>query len=190
MSREAKPPKDVFVVSLLKYWCRNHEEKVGELVAGLLSNRQPNTSPNKRKRGGARGGGGGGAANGPQLSPDQVLGHLDHLRVHSGNSYPLYALDSVQKALQQVQSSCTDPQRKVFSELFALAETEEVESKSTKTGKKTANNSTSRGKTNTRGNRPPYKEPITSEESSEVNILSISISYKFVCYFINLCLYS
>ncbi|XP_034230084.1 integrator complex subunit 3 [Thrips palmi] len=167
MSREAKPPKDVFVVSLLKHWCRNHEEKVGELVAGLLSNRQPNTSPNKRKRGGARGGGGGGAASGPQLSPDQVLGHLDHLRVHSGSSYPLYALDSVQKALQQVQSSCTDSQRKVFSELFALAETEEVESKSTKTGKKTANNSSSRGKTNTRGNRPPYKEPITSEESSE-----------------------
>ncbi|KAE8739628.1 hypothetical protein FOCC_FOCC014893 [Frankliniella occidentalis] len=168
MSREVKAPKDVFVVSLLKHWCRNHEEKVGELVAGLLSNRQPNTSPNKRKRGGARGGGGGAAASGPQLSPDQVLGHLDHLRANSGNSYPLYALDSVQKALQQVQSSCTDSQRKVFSELFALAETEEVESKSTKTGKKTANNSsTSRGKTNTRGNRPPYKEPITSEESSE-----------------------
>ncbi|KAJ1521963.1 hypothetical protein ONE63_002294 [Megalurothrips usitatus] len=167
MSREVKPPKDVFVVTLLKYWCRNHEDKVGELVAGLLNNRQPNTSPNKRKRGGARGGGGAAAANGPQLSPDQVLGHLDHLRMNSGNSYPLYALDSVQKALQNVQNSCSDSQRKVFSELFALAETEEPETKSTKTGKKTANNSTGRGKTNTRGNRPPYKEPITSEDSSE-----------------------
>lgn len=168
MSREVRAPKDVFVVSLLKHWCRNHEEKVGELVAGLLSNRQPNTSPNKRKRGGARGGGGGGAASGPQINQDQVLGHLDHLRANSGNSYPLYALDSVQKALQQVQSSCTETQRKNFSELFALAETEEVESKTSKSSKKTANNSsTSRGKTNTRGNRPPYKEPITSEESSE-----------------------
>lgn len=41
---------DTFVVSTLMYWCQDYEDKVGDLVAVLLSTRYPGTSPNKRKR--------------------------------------------------------------------------------------------------------------------------------------------
>lgn len=137
LSREVRPPQDVFVVSTLKYWCQEHEEKLGELMASLLSSRYPNISPNKRKRGGGGGVGGGGsggvnraglgAGAGPP-SAEQVLGHLDQLRqCCRQNNFHLYSLDSMQRALQQAQNLCTDVQRKKFSDLFALAEVDEVE---------------------------------------------------------------
>ena len=167
MSREVRTSKDVLVVSLLKHWCRNHEEKVGELVAGLLSSRQPHTSPNKRKRGGNRATSGAATSG---VNPERVLAHLDQLRINSGNSYPLYALDSVQRALQQVQVNCTEAQKKTFSELFALAgEETEVDTRKNKKGSNSLSLSTSRGKTNTRGSRPPYKDCLlyTSDAADE-----------------------
>jgi integrator complex subunit 3 len=42
--------EDTFVVSTLKNWCFDYEDKVGDLVSVLLSTRYPGTSPNKRKR--------------------------------------------------------------------------------------------------------------------------------------------
>lgn len=42
--------EDTSVVSTLMYWCQDYEDKVGDLVAALLSTRYPGTSPNKRKR--------------------------------------------------------------------------------------------------------------------------------------------
>ncbi|XP_069697263.1 integrator complex subunit 3 isoform X2 [Periplaneta americana] len=128
LSREVRPPQDVFVVSALKYWCQEHEGKLGELMASLLSSRYPNTSPNKRKRGG---GGANRASSGAGAGPpsaEQVLGHLDQLRqCCRQNDFHFYSLDSMQRALQQAQSLCTDVQRKKFSDLFALAEVDEVE---------------------------------------------------------------
>lgn len=43
---------DTAVVSTLMYWCQDYEDKVGDLVSGLLIARYPGTSPNKRKRSG------------------------------------------------------------------------------------------------------------------------------------------
>jgi len=97
-------------------------------MASLLSSRYPNTSPNKRKRGG---GGANRASLGAGAGPpsaEQVLGHLDQLRqCCRQNNFHLYSFDSMQRALQQAQSLCTDVQRKKFSDLFALAEVDEVE---------------------------------------------------------------
>nr|CAD7440037.1 unnamed protein product [Timema bartmani] len=45
LSREVRPPGDVFVLSTLKYWCREHEEKLGELISALLSSRLPQHIP-------------------------------------------------------------------------------------------------------------------------------------------------
>ncbi|XP_021933684.1 integrator complex subunit 3 isoform X2 [Zootermopsis nevadensis] len=183
LSREVRPPQDVFVVSTLKYWCQEHEEKLGELMANLLSSRYPNTSPNKRKRGGGGANRAGlGAGAGPP-SAEQVLGHLDQLRqCCRQNNFHLYSLDSMQRALQQAQSLCTDIQRKKFSDLFALAEVDEVEAATPKPsggskvsaagrGRKGVSSNSSSGGTKgatTSKSRAATKEVSdSSEESSE-----------------------
>ena len=51
LSRTISSPQDKFVVSILKYWAAEHEDKFAELVGSLLNSRYPGTSPNKRKRG-------------------------------------------------------------------------------------------------------------------------------------------
>lgn len=186
LSREVRPPQDVFVVSTLRYWCQEHEEKLGELVANLLSSRYPNTSPNKRKRGGGGANRAGlGAGAGPP-SAEQVLGHLDQLRqCCRQNNFHLYSLDSMQRALQQAQSLCTDVQRKKFSDLFALAEVDEVETTTPKAsggGKVSASGRGRKGVSSNSGtgagnkgaaaskSRAATKEASeSSEESSEVS---------------------
>lgn len=176
----------MFVVSTLKYWCQEHEEKLGELMASLLSSRYPNTSPNKRKRGGGGANRAGlGAGAGPP-SAEQVLGHLDQLRqCCRQNNFHLYNLDSMQRALQQAQSLCTDIQRKKFSDLFALAEVDEVEAATPKPSggnkvsaagrgrKGVSSNSSSgggsKGTTASKSRAATKEVSESSEESSEVS---------------------
>ncbi|PSN45263.1 Integrator complex subunit 3 [Blattella germanica] len=181
LSREVRPPQDVFVVSTLKYWCQEHEEKLGELMASLLSSRYPNTSPNKRKRGGGAANRGGSSASAGPPTAEQVLGHLDHLRQFCRqNNFHFYSLDSMQRALQQAQNLCTDVQRKKFSDLFALAEVDEVEtvapkpssgSKGSSGGRgRKAGSSNSTSKAAASKSRAATKEVSeSSEESSEVS---------------------
>ncbi|XP_008559612.1 integrator complex subunit 3 isoform X2 [Microplitis demolitor] len=114
---------DTFVVAALRYWCRDYEDKLGELLANLLSTRYPATSPNKRKRAGAK-------QNQQQSGPptgEQVLGHLDQLRQHCRASadLQLYQTEGMQKALQQAQAASSDSLRKSYGDLFALAEVNE-----------------------------------------------------------------
>ncbi|XP_043495860.1 integrator complex subunit 3 isoform X4 [Polistes fuscatus] len=113
---------DLFVVTALRYWCRDYEDKLGELLANLLSTRYPATSPNKRKRSGAK--------NHQQSGPptgEQVLGHLDYLRQNctSSTELQLYHTELMQRALQQAQAAGTDSLRKNYGDLFALAEVNE-----------------------------------------------------------------
>lgn len=51
LSKSVSSSQDKFVVSILKYWAAEHEDKFAELVGSLLNSRYPGTSPNKRKRG-------------------------------------------------------------------------------------------------------------------------------------------
>lgn len=163
LTREAKP-RDYFVVSLLKYWTQDYEEKLADLIAGLL-NKHSCTSPNKRKRGGSAGGAG--KALGPP-SMEQVLSHLDQLRQFSRQSPHFFLLDSMQRALQQVQATCTDAQKKRFSDLLALAE--ELSPRGSGTGGRGTRKAASSAKT-PRGR--PAKEIIsdTTEDSSEVSMI-------------------
>uniref|UniRef100_A0A069DZP7 SOSS complex subunit A homolog n=3 Tax=Triatominae TaxID=70999 RepID=A0A069DZP7_9HEMI len=153
LSRDVGPNCDLFVVSVLLAWCREHEDILAELIAALLSSRCPAVaSPNKRKRAGTR------ASAAP--SAERILGHLDRLRTGTRH---LYKLDVMQKALQQAQSACSDSQKSQFSNLFALVEVDEGGS--------------GRGKGSGRGRRPANsvakrkiaKDIIsdTSDESSE-----------------------
>ncbi|XP_063229755.1 integrator complex subunit 3 isoform X2 [Bacillus rossius redtenbacheri] len=162
LSREVRPPNDIFVLSTLQHWCREHQEKLGELIAALLTSRYPNTFPNKRKRG--SGGGQKVAANTGPPTAEQVLGHLDQLRQGCRqNQSHLYSLDSMQRALQQAQSSCSDAQRKRFSDLFALAEAEEVEAVVKKSPGRGGAGRKAKGK----GRAAPKEASDSSDESSE-----------------------
>ncbi|XP_047121442.1 integrator complex subunit 3 isoform X1 [Schistocerca piceifrons] len=129
LSREVRGG-DMFVVSALRCWCREHEELLCRLVAQLLTPvGGTNSSPGKRKRGGGNQQPGGKPSPSSGTPPvEQVLGHLDHLRQScKQNGCRLYGSEVVQRALLQAQSQCSDPQRKRFSDLFALAEVEELE---------------------------------------------------------------
>lgn len=156
-SRDIRDKCDPFLFTMIKYWCENDLDKLGELISSLLSTRYPATSPNKRKRNKSL------SATVP--SADQVLGHLDLLRVNceKNDGLGLYSLDSMQKALVVAQNNSTDSQKKIFNELFSLTEEEDT--------------STSKSRNQGRGRKPTNKlkraareVSDTSEESSEVSV--------------------
>ncbi|KRT78830.1 hypothetical protein AMK59_7723 [Oryctes borbonicus] len=155
-SRDIRDKCDPFLFTMVKYWCENNLDKLGELISSLLSTRYPATSPNKRKRNKSL------SATVP--SADQVLGHLDLLRINceKNDGLGLYSLDSMQKALVIAQNNSTDSQKKHFNELFSLTEEED--------------SGTSKSRNPGRGRKPTNKWPLKrptnagllySEESSE-----------------------
>lgn len=89
LCREAGPG-DMFVVSALHCWCKDHEDRLAELVAALLCSVCPPPSPNKRKRNKASG----------NPSAETLLAHLDSLRP---GCRQLYKLDCMQRALHNAQ---------------------------------------------------------------------------------------
>ncbi|GBP60192.1 Integrator complex subunit 3 homolog [Eumeta japonica] len=115
--------EDTFVMSTLMYWCQDYEDKVGDLVAVLLSTRYPGTSPNKRKRPGKH-------SISPNAPPsaELVLGHLEQLRVGcvEQDDMSIFNMECMQKALQQAQSNSSDNLRRQYSDLFALAWEDEL----------------------------------------------------------------
>lgn len=121
-SRDICDNGDLFIFTVIKYWCDEYIDKVAELISSLLSTRYPSTSPNKRKR-----------TTGNKVlsttvpSADQVLGHLEKLRIicEKHDCMAIYTLDSMQRALSVAQNNSNDSQRKQFGELFALMEEEE-----------------------------------------------------------------
>lgn len=165
---------DMFVISVLKYWCQDYMDKLGDLISSLLSTRHPATSPNKRKRSGGKGASA--SSSGSQGAPtsEQVLGHLESLRRVSNkqnNCISLYNLESMQKALQQAHSSSSESQRKQFNELFALAEEEEERQSGAGRGRggRGGRKPTQTKAQSKRTVSAPLRDPSdTSEDSSEV----------------------
>lgn len=113
---------DLFVISILRYWCKDYEDKLGELLATLLSSRYPMSSFSKRKRSTVKHN----QSSGPPTG-EQILGHLDQLRQHCKftSEFRIYQSEGIQKALQQAQAASSDSLRKSFGDLFALAEVNE-----------------------------------------------------------------
>merc|ERR1712121_618140 len=71
---------------------------------------------------------------------EMTLNHLDNLR-QTCKQYDLFNLRAIQQALQTVRSFCTDSQKKKFSDLFALADSEsEDESNNHKPNKQSSKN--------------------------------------------------
>lgn len=166
-SRDIRDRGDVLVFTLIKYWCENCMDKVGELISSLLSTRYPSTSPNKRKRSNNK------SLSATVPSADQVLGHLEQIRskCEKQDGLGLYNLEAMQKALQVAQNNSTDSQKKQFSELFALTEEEET--------------SSSKGRSQGRGRKPAGKtaNKRTTREVSESSEESSEVSYFYISNF-------
>lgn len=162
-SRDICDHGDLFVFTIIKYWCDEYIDKVAELISSLLSTRYPSTSPNKRKRSSTSK-----TLSATVPSADQVLGHLEKLRIicEKHDCMAIYTLDSMQRALSIAHNNSNDGQRKQFNELFALMEEEEEVSSTKRSqgrGRKPANK-------NTVSKRQTVREiSDTSEESSEVS---------------------
>jgi hypothetical protein len=112
-------------------------------------------------------------------SAERILAHLDRAR---NGCKPMFKVDSMQRVLQIAQAACTDTQRSLYRNLFALLEDEEppvtsgknAPSTSKGRGRKTASSSTSNNyssKHRNASNRTSLKElSDTSESSSEVRV--------------------
>ncbi|CAG9861044.1 unnamed protein product [Phyllotreta striolata] len=160
-SRDICDNGDLFVFTIIKYWCDEYIDKVAELISSLLSTRYPSTSPNKRKR----------SATSKTLSTtvpsaDQVLGHLEKLRIicEKHDCMAIYTLDSMQRALSIAHNNSNDSQRKQFSELFGLMEEEEEVSSTKRSqgrGRKPANKNTVASR------REILRVPILPSDSSD-----------------------
>ncbi|CAI9735301.1 Hypothetical predicted protein [Octopus vulgaris] len=111
MCREYKK-QDLFTVSVMKNWAHEYEDRLAELLYNLLA--KSNSTPKKRQRNNS-------AKRDNMPTPDQVLAHLDHMRVVCRNVSFLNH-ESMQHALQQVQMTASEVQKTKYSDLLALAE--------------------------------------------------------------------
>nr|CAG4643757.1 EOG090X0205 [Lepidurus arcticus] len=189
LARELKA-HDMLTSSLLSYWSRDStystplaQALVSQLNISVANALPIQTSPTKRKRGTANSGQKNALSNNSTPGPgvdvlgERMLGHLDALRLCvSTHPKSIFNQDSVQNALQQMQAVCTDAQKKKFSDLFALAESDEAGeggggSVSNSRGGKNA----ARGRKGGRGAgraKPVVKhDSETSEESSEEEVV-------------------
>jgi len=163
--RTAKPT-DFFVVSILQYWIQDYDDKVADMMSSLL-NKLSSSSPNKRKRGANNT-----ANKGPSPpSMEQILSHLDQLRIVSKHNPKFFLGDSMQRALQQVLATCTDSQKKKFTDLLALAE--ELSPRGSGAGGRGTRKAASTAKSQPRGSRTITIISESSEDSSEVSSFSL-----------------
>ncbi|XP_059617022.1 integrator complex subunit 3 homolog [Phlebotomus argentipes] len=163
LSRETKNRGDPFVTSALRYWCQEFEEKLSEIIAGLLTSKYPNSSPNKRKRPLKNN-----SVQTTSPTSEQLLSHLEHFRRScrhgNGTGTGMYVQDAMQRALQQAFSHSSDSTKKQYCDLFALA----AEDETSGVGRRGASG---RGR-----KQPPSKKESssTSNASSKKNIEPLS----------------
>lgn len=191
LCREVKPLSDMFVVSILQHWCTQDADALAQIISDLLSTRCPATSPNKRKRGG-QGQGLGAKAGVTPPSAERILGHLERVRF---GCKPLFQNSSMQRALSIAQACCTDTQRTLYSNLFALLEdleSKDKESSSNNSSSRTGSQSNKRGRRQTgsrssSGNKSGSRRPTStidissesrSDSSSEEEIVKVKPAAK------------
>ncbi|KAL8567155.1 hypothetical protein ACOMHN_033057 [Nucella lapillus] len=121
---------DYFVVSVLKYWAQEYEDRLADLIKTELTRVNGMTTKRRTKE-----------SKKDQPTVDQVLAHLDHMRQVCRNISFLNH-EQIQHALQQVQASATDSQKAKFTDLLALAEDiEDIRTTRVLRGRRGANSS-------------------------------------------------
>uniref|UniRef100_A0A8C6WTA1 Integrator complex subunit 3 n=1 Tax=Neogobius melanostomus TaxID=47308 RepID=A0A8C6WTA1_9GOBI len=150
-------PEDHFTTSLLRHWATRHDETLGEHIkAQLIKN---NSQPRKRQSLRSS------SSKLAQLTLEQILEHLDNLRLSLSNiKNNFFTQTPILQALQHVQASCDEAHKMRFSDLFALAEEfEDAQSKPPKSRRKAAPASSPRQR---KGAAPPTAAATTEEESA------------------------
>ncbi|XP_075867548.1 integrator complex subunit 3 isoform X2 [Nelusetta ayraudi] len=108
-------PEDQFTTSVLRHWASKHDDTLGEHIKAQLikNNNQP------RKRQSLRSS----SSKLAQLTLEQILEHLDNLRLSLSNTKNnFFTQTPILQALQHVQASCDEAHKMRFSDLFSLAE--------------------------------------------------------------------
>ncbi|XP_077403950.1 integrator complex subunit 3 [Vanacampus margaritifer] len=124
--------EDQFTTSLLRHWAAKHDDTLAEHIKAQLikNNNQP------RKRQSLRSS----SSKLAQLTLEQILEHLDNLRLSLNNTKnSFFSLTPILQALQHVQASCDEGHKMRYSDLFALAEEyEDSQAKPVKSRRKAA----------------------------------------------------
>ncbi|XP_035202552.1 integrator complex subunit 3 isoform X1 [Oxyura jamaicensis] len=116
-------PDDQFTTSILRHWCIKHDDLLAEHIKSLLI--KNNSLPRKRQSLRSS------SSKLAQLTLEQILEHLDNLRLNLTNTKQnFFSQTPILQALQHVQASCDEAHKMKFSDLFSLAE--EYEDSSTK----------------------------------------------------------
>ncbi|XP_043935906.1 integrator complex subunit 3 isoform X2 [Protopterus annectens] len=144
-------PDDHFTTSILRYWCMKHDDQLSEHIKSLLI--KNNSLPRKRQSLRSS------SSKLAQLTLEQILEHLDNLRLNLTNTKQnFFGQTPILQALQHVQASCDEAHKMRFSDLFALAEDYEDCSKPSKNRRK--------GAASSPRSRKNAAQPINTEEES------------------------
>ncbi|XP_077362340.1 integrator complex subunit 3 isoform X2 [Festucalex cinctus] len=148
--------EDQFATSLLRHWAAKHDDALAEHIKAQLikNNNQP------RKRQSLRSS----SSKLAQLTLEQILEHLDNLRLSLNNTKnSFFSQTPILQALQHVQASCDEGHKMRFSDLFALAEEyEDSQAKPVKSRRKAAATSPRSRK----GAAPPAAATSSSSNSN------------------------
>uniref|UniRef100_H3A5Q1 Integrator complex subunit 3 n=1 Tax=Latimeria chalumnae TaxID=7897 RepID=H3A5Q1_LATCH len=144
-------PDDQFTTSILRHWCLKHDDLLAEHIKSLLI--KNNSLPRKRQSLRSS------SSKLAQLTLEQILEHLDNLRLNLANTKQnFFAQTPILQALQHVQASCDEAHKMRFSDLFSLAEEYEDSTKPPKSRRKAAMSSPRSRKNTT--------QPASNEEES------------------------
>ncbi|KAM3917911.1 LOW QUALITY PROTEIN: integrator complex subunit 3 [Leptodactylus fuscus] len=144
-------PDDQFTTSILRHWCLKHDDPLAEHIKSLLI--KNNSLPRKRQSLRSS------SSKLAQLTLEQILEHLDNLRLNLSNTKQnFFSQTPILQALQHVQASCDEAHKMKFSDLFSLAEEYEDSTKPPKSRRK--------GPMTSPRSRKNTAQPTNTEEES------------------------
>ncbi|XP_063669522.1 integrator complex subunit 3 isoform X5 [Pan troglodytes] len=150
-------PDDQFTTSILRHWCMKHDELLAEHIKSLLI--KNNSLPRKRQSLRSS------SSKLAQLTLEQILEHLDNLRLNLTNTKQnFFSQTPILQALQHVQASCDEAHKMKFSDLFSLAE--EYEDSSTKPPKSRRKAALSSPRSRKNATQPPNAEEESGSSSA------------------------
>ncbi|XP_072284754.1 integrator complex subunit 3 [Pyxicephalus adspersus] len=144
-------PDDQFTTSILRHWCLKYDDPLAEHIKSLLI--KNNSLPRKRQSLRSS------SSKLAQLTLEQILEHLDNLRLNLSNTKQnFFSQTPILQALQHVQASCDEAHKMKFSDLFSLAEEYEDSTKTPKNRRK--------GPMTSPRSRKTTAQPTNTEEES------------------------
>nr|XP_020666479.1 integrator complex subunit 3 [Pogona vitticeps] len=145
-------PDDQFTTSILRHWCLKYDDLLAEHIKSLLI--KNNSLPRKRQSLRSS------SSKLAQLTLEQILEHLDNLRLNLTNTKQnFFSQTPILQALQHVQASCDEAHKMKFSDLFSLAEEYEDSSSKPPKSRRKATLSSPRSRKNA-------AQPANNEEES------------------------